>query len=119
MHNYIIGQRDKYGADVHEIVNVIPAHMGAGDITIEEKVSAYPHHLVCDAGVIRLKSEAEKAQDERAAYVKRRTAEIYAELERIDKQSIRPVRAGETERLAELDAQAQALRDELSGLYPR
>lgn len=46
----------------------------------------------------------------------RRRAEIITALADIDLKSIRPLRAGETEKLAELDEQAQALRAELATL---
>lgn len=42
-----------------------------------------------------------------------RRADIYAQLDEIDRKSIRPAREGETARLAELTAQAVALRAEL------
>lgn len=45
-----------------------------------------------------------------------RTAEIKAALAEIDVKSIRPLRDGDTARLAELEAQAEALRKELSSL---
>lgn len=45
-----------------------------------------------------------------------RTAEIIAELAAIDAASIRPLRAGESEKLRALEAQAQALRDEMKAL---
>ena len=45
-----------------------------------------------------------------------RTAEIKATLAEIDAKSIRPLRGADTARLAELEAQAYALRKELSSL---
>jgi len=45
-----------------------------------------------------------------------RKAEILAELSSLDAKSIRPIREGDTKRLADLDKQAQALRDELKSL---
>lgn len=45
-----------------------------------------------------------------------RIAEIKEELNEIDFKSIRALRAGEDERLDELEAEAQALRDELHEL---
>lgn len=45
-----------------------------------------------------------------------RIAEIKEELAELDLKSIRPIRAGETERLAELEAQAVKLREELKEL---
>lgn len=41
---------------------------------------------------------------------------ILARLKAIDDATIRPMRAGETERVAELEAEAQALREELAAL---
>lgn len=116
MYSYMIGQKDKYGAGVDEIVDVVPVKFGIGDITLDEKVSAYPHKLVCDAGVIRLKSDEEEAQDEQARYSKKRIMEIVAELADIDRRSIRPARNRETDRLADLEKQAIVLRDELAQL---
>jgi hypothetical protein len=43
-----------------------------------------------------------------------RKAEIMGLLEDIDRKSIRPMRAGETQRLAQLESQAAALRAELT-----
>lgn len=40
-------------------------------------------------------------------------APIYAQLEEVDRKSIRPAREGDTVRLAALEAQAQALRSQL------
>lgn len=45
-----------------------------------------------------------------------RKAEILAELDSLDAKSIRPIREGDTARLADLDKQAQALRDEFKSL---
>ena len=45
-----------------------------------------------------------------------RRADIYAQLDEIDRKSIRPAREGETARLVELTAQAVALRLELASL---
>lgn len=45
-----------------------------------------------------------------------RKSEILDELAAIDIKTIRPLRAGETEKLANLETQAQALRDELKAL---
>jgi len=45
-----------------------------------------------------------------------RISEIKAELASIDLRSIRPSREGDSARLAELEAQAQVLRDELRAL---
>ena len=45
-----------------------------------------------------------------------RKSEIMSELNQIDMKSIRPARAGETEKLKELESQAEKLRLELSGI---
>lgn len=45
-----------------------------------------------------------------------RRGEILARLEEIDRKTVRPLRAGETARVAELDAEADALRTELGTL---
>lgn len=45
-----------------------------------------------------------------------RIAEIQAALAEIDAKTIRPLRAGEMDRVAELEAQAKALRDELNDI---
>lgn len=47
-----------------------------------------------------------------------RIAQIQAALADIDARTIRPLRAGEMDRVAELEAQAQALRDELNDIKP-
>lgn len=47
-----------------------------------------------------------------------RIAEIQAALAEIDAKTIRPLRAGEMDRVAELEAQAKALRDELNDIKP-
>jgi hypothetical protein len=46
----------------------------------------------------------------------KRKNEIILELDNIDRKSIRPMRAGETSKLAELESKAQALRTELATL---
>ena len=46
----------------------------------------------------------------------RRRVQIAAELEEIDKKSVRPLREGDTERVAALEAQADALRVELRSI---
>lgn len=46
----------------------------------------------------------------------RRKQEIQAEFDRIDRQSIRPLREGDAVRIAELNQQAEILRTELGGL---
>jgi hypothetical protein len=55
----------------------------------------------------------EPTEEELAA---RRVAEIIAELDRLDRASIRPIRAGEADRLTEIEAQVVALREELNTL---
>lgn len=48
----------------------------------------------------------------------KRIAQIQAALADIDARTIRPLRAGEMDRVAELEAQAKALRDELNDIKP-
>ena len=59
-----------------------------------------------------MKSEEVKEQEKRET----RIAEIKARLEELDYKTIRPLRAGETEQLAELEKQAEGLREELQEL---
>jgi hypothetical protein len=54
------------------------------------------------------------AKEIAAQKVAARKAEILGLLDDIDRKSIRPMRAGETQRLAELESQAAALRAELT-----
>jgi len=54
------------------------------------------------------------AQELAAQKVAARKAEILGLLDEIDRKSIRPMRAGETQRLAQLESQAAALRAELT-----
>ena len=56
----------------------------------------------------------QKEIDEREK--QKRISEIKSELHDIDMKSIRPARAGETEKLAELEAEAEKLRIELNGI---
>jgi len=63
-------------------------------------------------GTLNSDFEQEQAQKEKQARIK----EIKAELDELDLKSVRPLRAGETERLATLEAQAVALRQELQEL---
>lgn len=46
----------------------------------------------------------------------KRTADIKAKLQAIDSKSIRPIREGDAVRVAALEAQAAALREELRSL---
>jgi hypothetical protein len=57
----------------------------------------------------------EPTEEELAA---RRVAEIIAELDRLDRATVRPLRAKETSRLTAIEAQAIALRLELQSLTP-
>jgi hypothetical protein len=54
------------------------------------------------------------AEELAAQKVAARKAEILGLLDEIDRKSIRPMRAGETQRLAKLESQAAALRAELT-----
>jgi hypothetical protein len=54
------------------------------------------------------------AKEIAAQKVAARKAEILGLLDEIDRKSIRPMRAGETQRLAQLESQAAALRAELT-----
>ena len=56
------------------------------------------------------------AKDIAAKKIATRKAQIGAELADIDSKSIRPLHAGETDRLAALEKQASALRSELAKL---
>jgi len=56
------------------------------------------------------------AKEIAAQKIATRKAQIGAELAEIDAKSIRPLRAGETDRLAALEKQASALRSELAKL---
>lgn len=56
--------------------------------------------------------EQEQAEKEKQERIK----EIHAELDALDLKSVRPLRAGETDRLAVLEAQAVELREELQEL---
>lgn len=56
------------------------------------------------------------AKELAAQKIATRKAQIGAELAEIDAKSIRPLRAGETDRLAALEKQASALRSELAKL---
>jgi hypothetical protein len=54
------------------------------------------------------------AEELTAQKVAARKSEIFGLLDEIDRKSIRPMRAGETQRLAQLESQAAALRAELT-----
>ena len=54
------------------------------------------------------------AEELAAQKVAARKAEIFGLLDEIDRKSIRPMRAGETQRLEQLESQAAALRAELT-----
>jgi len=56
------------------------------------------------------------AKEIAAQKISTQKAKIGAELDEIDAKSIRPLRAGETDRLAALEKQASALRSELAKL---
>ncbi len=67
-----------------------------------------------DEDALKLKVRTQKQIDEREK--QKRISEIISELNQIDMKSIRPARAGETARLAELEAEAEILRAELAGI---
>lgn len=67
-------------------------------------------HLL-PAGCVQITDD--EAEALRPAPVVDRTAEIKAELQAIDAKSIRPIRDGDAARIAGLEAQAAALREEL------
>ena len=59
---------------------------------------------------VRTQSEIDEREKQK------RISEIKSELNQIDMKSIRPARAGETDKLKELESQAEKLRLELSGI---
>lgn len=63
-------------------------------------------------GTLNPNFEHEQAEKEK----QRRISEIKAELDILDLKSVRPLRAGETDRLAQLEARAQELREQLQKL---
>ena len=67
-----------------------------------------------DEDALKLKVRTQKEIDEREK--QKRISEIKSELNNIDMKSIRPARAGETERLKELESEAEILRAELAGI---
>jgi len=67
-----------------------------------------------DEDALKLGVRTQKEIDEREK--QKRISEIISELNQIDMKSIRPARAGETEKLKELESQAEKLRLELSGI---
>lgn len=62
--------------------------------------------------IVNPEYEEEVAKQEK----EKRKGEILAELDQLDLKSIRALRAGEEDRLAELEAQAVELRNELNAL---
>lgn len=84
------------------------AEQAGGDFQIFE-----PEQL-SDDDALKLGVRTQKEIDEREK--QKRISEIMSELQNIDMKSIRPARAGETERLEELESQAEKLRLELSGI---
>jgi DNA repair exonuclease SbcCD nuclease subunit len=67
-----------------------------------------------DEDALKLGVRTQKEIDARKKEI--RKSEIISELNQIDMKSIRPARAGETARLAELEAEAEKLRKELAGI---
>lgn len=59
-----------------------------------------------------MKTDEEKAREENT----KRIAEIKVELIELDNKTIRPLRAGETEKLKELEEEAEKLREEMQSL---
>lgn len=77
----------------------------------------YPGYYVCIEENITdgtLNPDFEQEQAEKAKLI--RIREIKALLDVVDQKSVRPLRAGETDRLAQLEAQAVELREELAEL---
>lgn len=60
--------------------------------------------------------QMEQEREARRVANEARRIEIYKELAELDTKAIRPLREGETERVAQLAAQSKALRSELAGL---
>lgn len=91
---------------------------GIQNIEVSEEVyNAYSEdslRYIWDGEKIIVNPNYEKDRQERENKI--RIAEIKYELAELDLKSIRPARAGETERLAELEAQAQKLRDEMKNI---
>ena len=67
-----------------------------------------------DDDALKLGVRTQSEIDEREK--QKRISEIKSELNEIDMKSIRPARAGETDKLKELESQAEKLRKELSTL---
>lgn len=63
-------------------------------------------------GTLNPNFEQEQAEREK----QKRISEIKLELDTLDLKTIRPLRAGETDRLAQLEARAQELREQLQNL---
>ncbi len=59
-----------------------------------------------------MKTDEEKAREENT----KRIAEIKVELIELDNKTIRPLRAGETEKLKELEEESEKLREEMQSL---
>ena len=67
-----------------------------------------------DEDALKLKALTQKEIDAREKDI--RKSEIISELNQIDMKSIRPARAGETDKLKELEIEAEKLRKELAGI---
>jgi len=67
-----------------------------------------------DEDALKLGVRTQSEIDEREK--QKRISEIKSELNNIDMKSIRPARAGETEKLKELEIEAEKLRKELAGI---
>ena len=67
-----------------------------------------------DEDALKLKVRTQKEIEDKKK--EERKAEIKSLLHDIDMKSIRPARAGETDKLSELEAEAEKLRTELNGI---
>ena len=74
----------------------------------------YDQDNLSDEDALKLGVRTQKEIDDKKK--EERKAEIISELNQIDMKSIRPARAGETDKLSELEAEAEKLRTELNGI---
>ena len=79
-----------------------------------DKWEQYDQDNLPDEDALKLGVITQKEIDDKKK--ENRKAEIKSLLHDIDMRSIRPARAGETERLVELEAEAEKLRAELNGI---
>lgn len=92
-----------YPNEARELKNVSKEEFEAD----RDKFIIENNELVVSRNYISIQAEKQKRQ---------RIAEIKTELTELDNKTIRPLRAGETEKLAELEKQAEELREELQKL---